>query len=102
MRYEVYNYLNSFLLLSRMSKRTRNKVSYNFNEALDYILESDKDDLGQLEGDNGSDSSTDSECNDDDSLVSIATNVSIPGVDQDTERVEFVVQEENVKESLVL
>ena len=101
-RYEVYNYLNSFLLLSRMSKRTRNKVSYNFDEALDYLLESDKDDLGQLEGDNDSDSSADSECNDDDSLVSIATNVSIPGVDQDTERVEFVVQEERPKRKRII
>ena len=48
MRNKVYNYLNSFLLLSRMSKRTRNKVSYNVDEALDYLLESDEEDLGQL------------------------------------------------------
>ena len=97
MRNKVYNYLNSFLLLSRMSKRTRNKVSYNVDEALDYLLESDEEDLGQLEDDNDGDSSTDSEYNDDDNLVSIATNVSIPGVDQDAERVEFVVQEERPK-----
>ena len=37
MRNKIYNYLNSFLLLSRMSKRTRNKVSYNVDEALDYL-----------------------------------------------------------------
>ena len=29
--------------------------------------------------------------------ISIANNVSIPGVDQDAERVEFVVQEERTK-----
>ena len=55
MRNKVYNYLNSFLLLSRMSKRTRNKVSYNVDEALDYLLGSDEEDLGQLEDDNDSD-----------------------------------------------
>ena len=66
MRNKVYNYLNSFLLLSRMSKRTRNKVSYNVHEALDYLLESDEESLGQLEDDNDGDSSTDSEYNDDD------------------------------------
>ena len=60
-------------------------------------MESDEVDLGQLEDDNDGDSSTDSEYNDDDNLVSIATNVSIPGVDQDAERVEFVVQEERPK-----
>ena len=38
--------MNLFLLLSRMSKRTRNKVSYNFDEAVDYLLESDEEDLG--------------------------------------------------------
>ena len=34
-------------------------------------------------------------------VVSIVTNVSIPGVDQDAERVEFLVREEkqNVKET---
>ena len=97
MRNKVYNYLNSFLLLSRMSKRTRNKVSYNVDEALDCLLESDEKDLGQLEDDNDGNSSTDSEYNDDDNLVSIATNISIPGIDQDAERVEFVVQEERPK-----
>ena len=66
MRNKVYNYLNSFLLLSRMSKRTRNKVSYNVDEALRCLLESDEKDLGQLEDDNDGDSSTDSEYNDDD------------------------------------
>ena len=97
MRNKVYNYLNSFLLLSKMSKRTRSKVTYNVDEALDYLLESDEEDLGQLEDDNDGDISTDSEYNDDDSLVSIATNVSIPGVDQATERVEFIMQEERPK-----
>ena len=48
MRNKVYKYLNSFLLLSRMSKRTGNKFSYNVDEALDYLLESDEEDLGQL------------------------------------------------------
>ena len=71
----------------------RNKVSYNVDEALDYLLELDEEDLGQLEGDNDGDSSTDSEYNDD-NLVSVASNDSIPGVDQDVEQVEFVVQEE--------
>ena len=60
---------------------------------MDYLLESDEEDLGQLEDDNNGDSSTDSEYNDDDNLVPIATNVSIPGVDQNAERVKFVVQE---------
>ena len=97
MRYKVYNYLNSFVLLSRMSKRTRDKVSYNFDEALDYLLESDEEDLGQLEDDSDSDSNTDFEYNDHDNLVSIVTNISIPGVDQDAKRVEFLVQEERPK-----
>ena len=97
MRNKVYTYLNSFLLLSRMSKSTRNKVCYNFDEALNYLLESDEKDLEQLEDDNGGHSSTDSEYNDDDNLVSIETNVFISGVDQDAERVEFVVQEERPK-----
>ena len=60
-------------------------------------MESDEEDLGRLGDDNDGDSSTDSEYNDDDNLVSIATNVSIPGVDQDAKRVEFVVQEERPK-----
>ena len=81
MRNKVYKYLNSFLLLSRMSKRTRNKVSYNVDEALDYLLESDEEDHGELEDDKDGDSSTDFEYDDDDYLVSIETNVSIPGVD---------------------
>ena len=81
-RNKIYNYLNSFLLFSRMSKCTRNKVSYNVDEALDYLLKSDKEDFVQLEDNNDGDSSTDSEYNNDDNLVSIATNVSIPGVDQ--------------------
>ena len=97
MKNKVYNYFNSFLLLSRMSKRTQNKVSYNVDEAVNYLLESDEEDLGQLEDEKDGDSSTDSKYNDDDNLVSIATNVSIPGVDQDAERVEFVVQEERPK-----
>ena len=73
-----------------MSKCTWNKVSYNVDDALD----SDEEDLGQLEDDNDGDSSTDSKYNDDDNLVSIATNVSIPWVDQDAKQVGFVVQEE--------
>ena len=81
MRNKVYNYLNSFLLLSRMSKHTWNKVIYNVDEALDYLLESGEEDLGQLEDDNDGDSSPDSKYNDNDNLVSIATNVSIHGVD---------------------
>ena len=97
MRNKVYNYLNLFLLLSRMSKRIWNKVSYNIEETLYYLLESDEEDLGQLEDNNDGDSSTDSEYNDDDKLVSISTNVSIPGIDQDAERVEFAVQEERPK-----
>ena len=97
MRNKVYNYLNSFLLLSRMSKRTRNKVSYNVDEALRCLLESDEKDLGQLEDDNDGDSSTDSEYNDDDNLVSIAANFSIHVVDQNVERVGFVVQKERPK-----
>ena len=97
MRNKVYNYLNSFLLLSRMSKPTRNKISYNVDEALAYLLESDEEDLGQIEDDNDSDSSTDSEYNDDDNLVSIAANFSIHVVDQDVERVGFVVQKERPK-----
>ena len=68
-----------------MSKHTRNKVSYNVDEALNYLLESDEEDLGQLEDDNNGDSSTDSKCNDDDNLVSITTNISIPKVDQNAE-----------------
>ena len=66
-----------------MSKRTRNKVSYNVDEALDYLLESDEEHLWQLEYGNDGDSSIDSKYNDDDNLVSIASNVSIPEVDQD-------------------
>ena len=73
-----------------MSKCAWNKVSYNVDDALD----SDEEDLGQLEDDNDGDSSTDSKYNDDDNLVSIATNVSIPWVDQDAKQVGFVVQEE--------
>ena len=80
-----------------MSKRTRNKVSYNNDEALYYLFESDEENLGQLEEDNVGDSSTDSEYNDDDNLVSIATNISIAGDGQDVERAEFVVQEERPK-----
>ena len=49
-----------------MSKHTRNKVSYKVDEALNYLLESDEEDLGQLDDDNNNDSSTDSEYNDDD------------------------------------
>ena len=81
-----------------MSKCTWNKVSYNVDDALD----SDEEDLGQLEDNNDGDSSTDSKYNDDDNLVSIATNVSIPGVDEDAERVEFLVQEERPKRKKTL
>ena len=80
-----------------MSKHTRNKVTYSVDEALDYLLESDEEDLGQLEDDNDGDSSTNSEYNDNDNLVSIATNVSIPDADQAAERLEFAVQEERPK-----
>ena len=81
-----------------MSKCTWNKVSYNVDDALD----SDEEDLGQLEDNNDGDSSTDSKYNDDDNLVSIATNVSIPGVDEDAERVEFLVQEARPKRKKTL
>ena len=60
-------------------------------------MESDEEDLGQLEDDNDGDSSTNSEYNDNDNLVSIATNVSIPDADQAAERLEFAVQEERPK-----
>ena len=49
-----------------MSKHTRNKVSYKDDEAPNYLLESDEEDLGQLDDDNNNDSSTDSKYNDDD------------------------------------
>ena len=71
------------------TQNTRKEISYNADEALDYLLESDEENLGQLVDDNDGDSSTDSKYNDDDDLVSITTNVSIPGVDQDAERVVF-------------
>ena len=96
MRNKVYNYLNSFLLLSRMSKLTRNKVSYNVDEALDYLLESDEE-LGSLNMKTMV-------------IVAIIPNIMmlitlfqlqlwffIPGVDQDASQVEFVVQEERPK-----
>ena len=44
-----------------MWKSTLKKVSYNVDKALDYLLQSDEEDLGQLEDDNDGDSSTDSE-----------------------------------------
>ena len=98
MRNKIYYYLNSFLLLSIMLKRSRKYVSHDVDEALDYLLESDEKDLGQLEDDNGGDSSIDSEYNDDnDNLVSIANNVFIAGFDQDAEQVKFVVQQERPK-----
>ena len=80
-----------------MSKPTRNKISYNVDEALAYLLESDEEDLGKIEDDNDSDSSTDSKYNDNDNLVSIAANVSIHVVDQVAEWVEFVEQNERPK-----
>ena len=81
-RNKVYSYLNSFLSLSRLSKHTRNKVSYNVDDdALDYVLESDEEDLGQLEDNNDGDSSTDSKDNDDDNLVSIAEECSKSNID---------------------
>ena len=49
-----------FLLLSRMRKRTRNKVRCYVDEALGYLLESDEEDLEQLEDGNDDDSSTNS------------------------------------------
>ena len=57
------------------------------------LLESHEEDLGQLEDGNDNDS----EYNDDNNLVSIATYVSIHGIDQDPERVEFIAQEESPK-----
>ena len=80
-----------------MSKSTQNKVSYNIDEALNYLLESHEEDLGQLEDDSNSDSSTDSKYNDNVNFVSIAINVSIPGLDQDAEQMESVAQEERPK-----
>ena len=80
-----------------MSKRTWNKVRYNVDEALNYLMESDEEDLRQLEDDNNGDSSTDSKYNDDDNLVSTAINFSIPGVHQDDKQVEFVVQNKRQK-----
>ena len=80
-----------------MSKRTQNKVSYNADKELDYLLEPDEEDLGQLEDDNDGYSSTDTKYNDVDNLVSIATNVFIPRVDQEAKPVEFVVQGERPK-----
>ena len=57
-------------------------------------MESGEEYLGQLEDDNDGDSSTDCEYNEDDNLVSIVTNISISGVDQDAKRMGFAVQEE--------
>ena len=54
------------------------KVRYNIDEALDYLLESDEEDLGQLEDDNDGDSSTDSEYNGDDNIGSVTINVFHP------------------------
>ena len=72
-RNKVYSYLNLLLLPSRMSKRTRDKVSYKVDETRDYL--SDEEELGQREDDNGGDRSTDSEYNDDDdNLVPIVNN----------------------------
>ena len=45
---------------------------------MNHLLESDEEDLGQFEDDNDRGSSTDSQYNDDENLVLIATNVSIP------------------------
>ena len=59
----------------------------------EYLLESHEEDFGQLEDGNHDDS----EYNDDNNLVSIATYVSIPGIDQDADRVEFIPQEESPK-----
>ena len=72
-------------------------VSYNVDEALDYLLESNEEGLGQLEDDKDGDSSTNAKYNDDYDLFLIATNVSIPGFQQDAKRVEFVAQEERPK-----
>ena len=66
-----------------MLSHTQNKISYNVDEACNYLLESDEEDLGQLEHTKDGGSSTDSEYNNDDNLVSITTNVSISQVDQD-------------------
>ena len=63
-------------------------------------MESDEKDLGHLEDDNDGDSGTDSGYNEDDILLSIATNFSIPGFDQDAQRAEFAVQEQRSKRKI--
>ena len=54
-----------------MLKRSRKYVSHDVDEALDYLLESDEKDLGQLEVDSDGDSSTDSIYNDDITLFQL-------------------------------
>ena len=103
MRNKVYNYLNSFLLLSRMSKPTRNKVSYNFDEAVDHLFESDEEDLGQFEDDNDSDSSTDSEYNGDDNLQLQLMFSSLDLTRMPSEwNLLYRKRDQNVKETLVV
>lgn len=97
MQNKIYDYMKLLLLLSRTSKRTWNKVSYNVDEALDYLLESDEEDLGQLEDGNSGDSSSGSEYNNNDNLVPITINVFLPEIYRDAEQVEFIVQEERPK-----
>ena len=48
---------------------------------MNYLLESDQEEYEQLEYENDGNSSTDSEYNDDDNFLSIATNVPISGSD---------------------
>ena len=104
MRNKVHNDLNSFLLLSRMSKCTRNKLSYNVDEAPEYLLKSYEEDLGQLEDENDGDSSTDSKYNDDDNLVSIElTFASLELTRMPSEwNLLYRKRDQNVKETLVL
>ena len=60
-------------------------------------MESDEEDLGQLEDGNSGDSSTGSEYNNNDNLVPITINVFLPEIYRDAEQVEFIVQEERPK-----
>ena len=56
-----------------MFSRTQNKVSYNDDEACNYLLESDEEDLGQLEHTKDGGSSTDSEYNNDDNQLQLTS-----------------------------
>ena len=93
---KIYCYLKFFLLVLRISVNTRKKASYNNDQELKYLQERADEDLGQLKDDNGGDASTDSKYNYNyfDNYDSIATSISIPRVQQNSEPVELVVQEE--------